>query len=73
MSTDLVLNTFLILWILGWSSMLISIWVWSEIEDIKSDKLKIKQLSTTNKELESRIEGMERVMMKNGYRPPYKR
>ncbi len=72
MSTDLVLNTFLILWILGWSSMLISIWVWSEIEDIKSDKLKIKQLSTTNKELESRIQGMERVMMKNGYRPSYK-
>jgi hypothetical protein len=73
MSTDLVLNTFLILWIVGWSSMLISIWVWSEIKDMKSDKLKITQLSTTNKELESRIEGMERVMMKNGYRPPHKR
>jgi hypothetical protein len=73
MSTDLVLNTFLILWIVGWSSMLISIWVWSEIKDMKSDKLKITQLSTTNKELESRIEGMERAMMKNGYRPPHKR
>lgn len=73
MSTDLVLNTFLILWIVGWSSMLISIWVWSEIKDMQSDKLKITQLSTTNKELESRIEGMERVMMKNGYRPPHKR
>ncbi len=73
MSTELVLNTFLILWIVGWSSMLISIWVWSEIKDMKSDKLKITQLSTTNKELESRIEGMERAMMKNGYRPPHKR
>lgn len=72
MSTDLVLNTFLILWILGWSSMLISIWVWSEIKDIKSDKTKITELTTVNRELELRIEGMERVMMRNGYRPPHK-
>jgi len=52
--------------------MLIAIWVWSEIKEIKSDKSKISKLSATNKELELRVEGMERVMMRNGYRPPHK-
>lgn len=68
-----LLNGMLILWILVWASLLIAIWVWTEVSEIKSDKSRVNSLIQNNIELQQRIEGMERVMMRNGYRPPHKR
>jgi hypothetical protein len=73
MDHNFLLNTLLILWILGWSSFLITIWVWMELREIKSNSQEVTALKEANKLLESRVEGMERFMMRNGYRPPHKR
>jgi hypothetical protein len=44
-----------------------------ELREIKSNSQEVTALKEANKLLESRVEGMERFMMRNGYRPPHKR
>ncbi len=66
------LNVMLALWIVGCVALLLGIWVWTELLEIKSDKSRINALVQRNTELEQRIAGMEKVMMKSGYRPPHR-
>jgi len=72
METSTLLNIMLALWILGWTAILFSVYLWSELSEMKSDKNRISLLVREKAQLKARIESMERAMMKNGYRPPFR-
>lgn len=73
MSESTVITLFFITYGVSWISFLVAVWVWSELKDIKSDGRTIRHLLEENKELKERLDGIEKVMMKNGYRPPNRR
>lgn len=63
----------LVIYAIACTALLLAFWVYVEVKDIKSNDKQVRFLTKTNHELEQRIAGMERVMMKNGYRPPHKK
>lgn len=73
MSESTIITTVFIIYVVSWLAFLIATWVWSELKEVKSDAGIIRFLLEENKELKERLDGIERVMMKNGYRPPNKK
>jgi len=73
MSESTVITWFFMIYVLSWLAFLVAVWVWSELKDIKSDGKTIRYLLEENQGLKERLDGIEKVMMKNGYRPPNKR
>lgn len=66
------LTVMLVIYAIACTALLLAFWAYIEVKDIKSNEKQVRFLTKTNHELEQRIAGMERVMMRNGYRPPHK-
>lgn len=73
MSESTIITWFFMIYVLSWVSFLVAAWVWSELKEIKSDAKTIRYLLEENQGLKERLDGIEKVMMKNGYRPPNRR
>lgn len=73
MSEGTITTIFFIIYAVSWIAFLVAVWVWSELKDMKSDAGAVRFLLQENKELKERLDGVEKVMMKSGYRPPNRR
>lgn len=73
MNESTIITIFFIIYAVSWIAFLVAVWVWSELREIKSDGKTIRYLLQENQTIKERLDGIEKAMMKSGYRPPHKR
>ncbi len=67
----------LIMWFIVCGCAMISGWVWISIAEIKGDEKRLHRLEAhvyeSVKLVNQRLDGIEKKLIKDGYRPPHKK
>lgn len=72
-NSSVVLFALLVLWVIGWGALLISIWVLTELLELRDDEKRLIHLEHQTKNIETRLDAIEKFLMKSGYYPPHKK